>query len=170
MSSTVVIVSSALGLAFAACGTDDRAPRKQGSSTMVPSRALADLAIPDGWTASYDKDADAWQIVSNYTPTMVRIERADERYVASPDAYMHHLAPKWGTTKLVTIEDRQHVNGGFAMTLAVFASKDDPKPMRATYVVRQLRKVWYRCYAEGVDDDSLRAQVIELCRSVHVSR
>ena len=30
---------------------------------------------------------------------------------------------------------------------------------RATYVVRRLGKIWYRCYGEGLEDEALRNEV-----------
>jgi hypothetical protein len=135
-----------------------------GSAAPVASRALADatMTLPPGWMSSYDRTTDTWQITGAAT---VRIERADDRYVASPDAFMHHVSSRW-QGRLVTIEARQAVGSGFAVTLAVFTGQSDPHPMRSTYVVKQLTRVWYQCYAEGVDDEAVRAQVIALCRSV----
>lgn len=147
-----------------ACGNRDPSGGAVGSAA-VPSRALAEatMELPAGWSSTYDAATDAWQMSDGRTT--VRLERADDRYVASPDAFIHHISERH-KSKLVTIEHREHVNAGFAVTLAVFASKTDPHPWRATYVVRQLTRVWYQCYAEAVDDETVRAQVIALCRSV----
>lgn len=159
-----------LFLALAACGNRDRTS-DEGSGTIVASRALADLqlALPEGWTKTYEPSTDAWQLASGDARTAVRIERTDERYVASPDAYMQLVAARWGKDKLVTIEDREQLGrSGFALTLAVFAGEADPQPMRTTHVVRKHGKLWYRCFAEGVDDQALRTQVVALCRSIRL--
>jgi hypothetical protein len=147
-----------------ACGNRDT-HSETGSATPVASRALAEatMDLPAGWTSRYDSATDTWQITGAAT---VHIERADDRYVASPDAFMHHVSSRW-PGKLVTIEARQAVGSGFAVTLAVFSGQNDPHPLRSTYVVKQLTRVWYQCGAEGVDDEAVRAQVIALCRSVH---
>lgn len=160
-----------LGVALAGCGKGDRTAGDQGK-VIAPS-VLADIELwphPDGWTESYDAATDAWTVRSADGHTTVRIERADERYVASPDAFMHHVAAtRWSKDKLVTIEDREVIGNGFELTLAVYAGANDSHPLRATYVVRKLKKIWYQCHADGVDDDALRTQIIAVCRSVHVT-
>jgi hypothetical protein len=157
-----------VALALVACSKTDKATSK-GSGTEIKSRALADveLALPDGWTKTYEPDSDAWQLASADAKTMVRVERADERFVASPDAYMHHIAPRW-KPKLVTIEERKNVKSGFAMMLGIFASENDPNPLHATVVVRELGGAWYRCLSEGTDDEGIREQIIAVCRSVRL--
>ena len=147
----------------ASCTNRDPAPGG-GSAAVVPSRALAEatMQLPQGWTSTYNAATDSWQMSDGRTT--VRLERADDRFVASPDAFIHHVSARH-KNKLVTIEHREHVNAGFAVARAVFTRKSDPSPLRATYVVRQLTRVWYQCYAEGIDE-TLRAQVIALCRSI----
>jgi hypothetical protein len=155
-----------LVIALAACGKDKQAG---SGGTVVQSRVLesATFALPEGWTSTYEPDHDAWRFAS--TDTTIRLERADERYVASPDAYMQHIGSRLGKGRLVTIEFREPVGKtGFAMTLAGFTRENDPKPTRTTLVVRQLGKAWYDCHAEGIDDDALREQVMALCRSVRL--
>jgi len=154
--------------ALAACGKSDKA-KPEAKDNVVAPRALETVAfdLPDKWTSSYDKDTDAWQVASADAQTTVRIERADERYVASPDAYMHHVAQKW-QGKLVTIEARTNVKSGFAMTLGIFTGEKDPNPQHATVVVRELGSRWYRCLSEGADSEEIRDQVIALCRSVRL--
>ena len=156
---------AAIILALCACSKHEP---KTDESTVVKPHVFADIYTwpPDGWTSSYDNDADTWHYASPDGLTKVLLERADERYVASPDAYMHHLEPRW-PGKLVTIEQREHVAGGFVLTLGVFAGQNDPHPLHATFVVRKLGKVWYRCFAEGTEDEAVRNQVIAVCRSVH---
>jgi hypothetical protein len=142
------------------------APKETG--TVVKPSVFADVAfeMPPDWTKTYDKDTDAWQLATADAKTTVRIERADERYVASPDAYMEHLAPRW-KGKLVTIEDRDQIRrSGFAMTLGIFAGENDENPIRSTVAVGKLGAVWYRCMSEGAYDDTIRMQVTALCRSV----
>jgi len=155
---------AAIVIALCACSKHDTSGDQ---SAIVKPQVFADISmsVPDGWTSSYDKDTDAWHVVSVDARTTVQLERADERFVASPDAYMHHLEPRW-PGKLVTIEQREHVAGGFVITLGVFAGANDPHAQHATYVVRKLGKVWYRCFADGTEDEPLRNQVIALCRSV----
>lgn len=155
-------------IALAACSKDKQAG---SGGTVVQSRALegATFALPAGWTSSYEPDHDAWRFAAADATTAIRLERADERYVASPDAYMQHIGSRLGKDRLVTIEFREAVGKtGFAMTLAGFRGENDPKPTRTTLVVRQLGKAWYDCHAEGIDDDALREQVMALCRSVRL--
>ena len=150
-------------LALGACSKDK--PEDRG--TVVQSRVLesATFDLPPGWTSSYGND-DSWQFASPDTQTTVRFERTDERYVASPDAFMQHVAPRYGKDKLVTIEQREHSGKGFAITLAIFKGENDPKPQRTTFVVRPLSKAWYSCHADGLDEEAARNEVIALCRSV----
>jgi hypothetical protein len=164
------VLVSVLASVLGACGNRDDSSTREGSGTTVAARAFADvrIAVPQGWTSQYDQGADAWEVVSADRRATVRIERADERYVASPDAYLNHLTPRWGTDKLVTILDRRHIGSGFVLTVGVFAGESDPNPQSATYVVRKLGKLWYRCHTENVDDEALREQVIALCRSVRL--
>lgn len=165
-----VVLVSVLAAVFGACGKRDDSSPREGSGTTVAARAFADvrIAVPPGWTSQYEQAADAWQVVSADRRATVRIERADERYVASPDAYLNHLTPRWGKDKLVTILDRRHIGSGFVLTVGVFAGDDDPNPLSATYVVRKLGKLWYQCQVESVEDEALREQVIALCRSVRL--
>jgi hypothetical protein len=140
----------------------------QGSGTVVKASVLADLVmtLPQGWTSAYDGNTDAWSVTG--PGVAAHIERADERYVASPDAYMQHLAPRWGK-KLVTIEQREQAgSSGFAITLAVFAAQNDPHPLRSTHMVRKLQRVYVDCNADGIDDEALREQLLTLCRSVRL--
>ncbi|HEX5060133.1 MAG TPA: hypothetical protein VFV99_12270 [Kofleriaceae bacterium] len=157
-----------LVLALAACGKSDK-PKPEAHDNVIAPRALEGLAfdLPDQWTKTYDTDHDAWNIASADAATKVLIERADERYVASPDAYMHHVSQQW-PGKLVTIESRKNVKGGFAMTLGIFTGEKDPNPQHATVVVRELGSRWYRCISEGADSEEIREQVLALCRSVRL--
>ncbi len=148
-------------VALVACGKD----KQEGAGgTVVQSRMLegATFALPQGWTSTYGAD-DTWQFASSDGRT-VRLERTDERYVASPDAFLQHVAPN----PLATIEQREHAGKGFAITIAIFASEKDANPKRTTYVVRPLGKAWFSCHAEGLDDETLRNEVIALCRSVRI--
>ncbi|HEY5945252.1 MAG TPA: hypothetical protein VIV40_07170 [Kofleriaceae bacterium] len=141
------------------------------TGTVIAPRMLesATFELPQGWTSAYGKD-DAWQFASADARTKVRFERTDERFIASPDAFMQHVAPRYGKDKLVTIEQRDHSGKGFAITLAVFAGESDPQPQHTTFVVRPLGKVWFSCYADGLglEDEPLRNQVVALCRSVRL--
>ena len=148
-------------VALVACSKD----KQEGSGgTVVQSRVLEDarFALPQGWTSTYGAD-DSWQFTSSDGRT-VRFERIDERYIASPDAFMQHVAPH----PLATIEYRDHVGKGFAITIAIFARDNDPSPKRTTYVVRPLGKAWFSCHADGFDDEGLRDEAIALCRSVQI--
>jgi hypothetical protein len=153
--------SALLLLALACCAKSEDKP----VGTVVASRVLQDATfdLPQGWTSTYGQD-DAWQFTSP-TGTKVRFERTDERYIASPDAFMEHVAPK---NQLVTIEQREHSGKGFAITLARFANEKDEHPQRSTYVVRPLGKAWYACHADGLDEEARRNEVIELCRSLRI--
>lgn len=164
------VLVSVLAIVLGACGNRDGSSTREGSGTTVAARAFADvrIAVPQGWTSQYEQGEDAWQVVSADRRAVVRIARADERYVASPDAYMNHLTPRWGKDKLVTILDRRHLGSGFVLTVGVFVGEADPNPLSATYVVRKLGKLWYQCHVENVDDEALREQVIALCRSVRL--
>jgi hypothetical protein len=151
-------------LALAACKGDEAKP----TGTVIASRMLEDatFTLPQGWTSTYGKD-DAWQFASPDARTTVRFERTDERYVASPDAFMEHVAPRYGN-RLVTIEQREHSGKGFAITLAAFAGEKDTHPQRTTFVVRPLGKAWFSCHADGLEDEAPRNEVIWLCRSVRI--
>jgi hypothetical protein len=155
--------SALVVVALFACGKD----REVGTGTVVQPSVFADvlLNLPDGWSATYDKATDAQVITGK--GTTVRLDRADERYVASPDAFMNHLSPRW-KGRLVTIEDRLNVrNSGFAMNLGIYKDEKDEHPLHVTVVTGKLGKVWYRCIGEGIDDEALRQEVIQLCQSVH---
>jgi hypothetical protein len=151
-------------VALAACKGDEAKP----VGTVVESRVLegATFTLPDGWTSTYGKD-DTWQFASADGRTKVRLERTDERFVASPDAFMQHVKPRFGN-RLVTIEQRDYVGKGFVITLAAFAGEKDPKPQRTTFVVRPLGKAWFSCHADGLDDEESRNEVINVCRSVRL--
>jgi hypothetical protein len=154
-----------LALALVACGKDE--PKQVG--TVVKPSVFADIFIaePADWTKAYDPETDSWLLTGPGAKTTVRIERADERYVASPDAYMEHLAPRW-KGKLVTIEDRDPIrSSGFAMTLGVYAGENDANPIRTAVAVGKLGTVWYRCMSDGAYDDNVRVFVTWLCKSVH---
>ncbi len=150
-------------VALLACG---KANQEGSGGTVVQSRVLegATFALPQGWTSSYGTD-DTWRFASPDARTTVLFERTDERYIASPDAFMQHVALRY-KGKLVTIEQREHAGKGFAITLAIFAGEHDPHPQRTTFVVRPLGKAWFSCHADGLDDEALRNDVIALCRSV----
>ncbi|HEY5925353.1 MAG TPA: hypothetical protein VIV11_26900 [Kofleriaceae bacterium] len=156
-----------LVLGLVACKSDS-AKAKEGSANVITSRVLEDVtfSLPDGWTTSYEEDTDTRQFASS-DGKAVRLERADERYVASPDAFMRHLEPRF-KGKLMTIERRKNVSSGFAVVLAIFASAKDSEPVRATFVVRELGSAWYSCWSEGTDDEAAQDQVIALCRSVRL--
>ena len=162
---------SALALlcVLAACSKSDDAKAKEGSANVVASRLLADVSamLPDGWTTTYEPETDTRTFASPDGKTVV-LERADERYVASPDAYMRHLEARLFKGKLVTIERRKNVNSGFAMVLAIFAGSKDSQAVRATFVVRELGSVWYSCHGESTDDEAAQDQVMALCRSVRL--
>ncbi len=152
-------------VALVACS--DKSADTPNAGTEIASSVLADvmISLPDGWTSTYDKAADAWDVALPDNKK-VRIERADERHVASPDAYMQHVTPRFGKNKLVTIEEKEQLSSGFAVTLAAYAGDNDPAPMRTTFVVRKLGEIWLTCHADNVEDDTLRRQVIYMCRSV----
>ena len=153
-----------LVVAFAACKGDEAKP----TSTVVESRVLesATFTLPEGWTSAYGKD-DTWQFASADGATKVRIERTDERFVASPDAFMQHVQSRYGS-RIVTIEEREYVGKGFTITLAAFAGDNDPNPQRTTFVVRPLGKAWFSCHADGLNDEDSRFTVINVCRSVRL--
>jgi hypothetical protein len=153
-------------VALGACSSES----KPEQGTVVASRALADLdaTLPDGWTKTYDATADAWDIASGDGATKARVERTDERYVQSPDAYMQFVAKTWGPGRLVTIEERELMGtSGFVVNLAAFKGDSDPAPLRASHVVRKHGKLWYRCFTES-GDESRREMVNELCRSIRL--
>jgi hypothetical protein len=145
----------------------DKSSDKPHAGTEIASSVLADVAIslPEGWTSAYNKGADAWDVALP-DGKKIRIERADERHVASPDAYMQHVTPRFGKNKLVTIEEREQLSSGFAVTLAAYAGDNDPAPLRTTFVVKKLGEIWITCHVDNVEDDTLRRQVIYMCRSV----
>jgi hypothetical protein len=151
-------------VALLACSKD-----KEGGTggTVVVSSALADLSItPYGdFKSTYDAKTDSWQLTS--PAAKVVLERADERYVQSPDAFMNQMSSRY-PGKLVTIEARDNVRAaGFAMTLGVYAGEKDPNPLHVTVVVGQLGKLWYQCLAENLDENT-RSNVVAMCRSVHL--
>jgi hypothetical protein len=155
----------AILVALLACGK--RNNDAVGSGSAVASRAFADVQVPvlDGWTAKYEESSDSWLLTG---PATVRLERADERYVAGPDAYMNHLSPRW-KGRLVTIEDRGNTrSSGFAMKLGVYTGENDPKPLHVTVLVGKLGRVWFRCLGEGIEDDAIHQQVIEMCKAVRM--
>jgi hypothetical protein len=164
MRSLVVVVVAVAAAAAAACKGEEAKP----TGTVVESRVLegATFALPQGWTSAYGKD-DAWTFASADAGTTVRFERTDERFVASPDAFMQHVKSRYGG-RLVTIEQREYVGKGFIITLAAFKGEKDPSPQRTTFVVRPLGKLWFSCHADGLEDEARRNEVIALCRSVRV--
>jgi hypothetical protein len=163
MMRSLVVVAVVAFAAFAACKGEEAKP----TGTVVESRILesATFALPQGWTSSYGKD-DPWLLTSPDGRT-VRLERTDERYVASPDAFMQHVKSRYGG-RLVTIEQREYVGKGFVITLAAFKGDKDPNPQRTTFVVRPLGKAWFSCHADGLEDEMLRNEMIGLCRSARL--
>jgi hypothetical protein len=152
------VTRAALVLALIACGKSDKPAAESKPAIESHALAAAELELPDGWTKAYEPTTDTWQLASQDAKITVRVEHADARYVASPDAYAHHLAHG----RPVTIEQRKNVNSGFAMTLRIDGVR------AATVVVRELGSAWYRCSSETADDDATREQVIALCRSVRL--
>jgi hypothetical protein len=148
----------ALVLALIACGKSERPTAESKPAIESHALAAAELELPDGWTKTYEPATDTWHVASPQAKTTVRVEHADARYVASPDAYAHHLAQG----KQVTIDQRKNVKSGFAMTLRIDGAR------AATVVVRELGSAWYRCISETAEDDATREQVIALCRSVRL--
>lgn len=128
------------------------------------------MAVPDGWKAEYDKDGDKWLFTTPPIPdgrtANARIERADNRAVASPDAYLHKRLEYWDKGTTAEIEKRESVKDGFAMTVTVKPAVDPAHPKREMYVVRQLGNVWYQCMSEWVPDDAMRDQLLALCKSL----
>ena len=165
-SSNMWLARIAVVVLLVACS--DKSSNTPNAGTEIASSVLADvkMSLPEGWTSTYDKAADAWDVTIADGVTKVRIERADERHVASPDAYMQHVTPRFGKNKLVTIEEREQLSSGFVVTLAAYAGDNDPAPMRTTFVVRKLGEIWLTCHVDNVEDDTLRRQVIYMCRSV----
>ena len=136
-------------------------------SNVVAPRAFADvqLTLGEGWGSTYDAATDTRHLVGP-GGTEVQLQQADERFVASPDAYMNHLSPRW-KGKLVTIEDRASVrSSGFALKLGVYTGENDPAPLHVTVVVGKLGRIWYHCIGEAIEDDAIHQQVIAMCRSV----
>jgi hypothetical protein len=95
-----------------------------------------------------------------------RIERADPRTVASPDAYLHRRRELWDQGTTAEFEKREAVKDGFAMTVVVKPAADPAHPKRETYVVRELGSVYYECLSEWVRDDAMRDQLLALCKSL----
>jgi hypothetical protein len=98
--------------------------------------------------------------------TTVRLDRADERYVASPDSYLVHLKKGWDEGTTASIDSRATVKDGFAMTITVKPAVDPDHPKRETHVIRQLGNVWYQCLSEWIPDDATRDQLLALCKSL----
>jgi hypothetical protein len=159
--------SARLAVLIVLVACSDKSSDKPNAGTEIASSVLADakMSLHEGWTSTYDKANDAWDVALPNSKK-VRIERADERHVASPDAYMQHVTPRFGKNKLVTIEEREQLSSGFAVTLAAYAGDNDPAPMRTTFVVRKLGEIWITCHVDNVEDDVLRREVIYMCRSV----
>ena len=168
----------ALAIALAACGTHDAAsardeakqPGASGAEQAHQTLAALAIALPQGWSARYDKPHDGWLVAAppgaDGRATTVHIERAATWSVASPDAFLHHRLKGWPPDTTADIESRAGVRGGFAMTVAVKGPGDPAPPRRETYVVRQLGNIWYQCLSESVPDDPTRDQVIALCSSL----
>jgi hypothetical protein len=161
---------------LAACGSHDSAqPAKHDEATHEQKPQKLDhlqMALPAGWTSQYNADTDQWLFT---TPPLAdgrtanaRIERAASNAVASPDAYLAQRKKAWDTGTQATIEKRQGVKDGFAMTVSVTPAADPEHPKRETYVVRQLGNVWYQCLSEWVPDDATRDQLVALCRSIRL--
>lgn len=171
--------SVALALLVAACGTSD-APPKGEPKPAEPKPAAAEqqphkidklqMAVPEGWTAKYDAEWDKWLFTTPPIPdgrtASARIERATANAVASPDAYLAQRLKYWDAGTTATIEKRESVKDGFAMTVVVKPAVDPDHPKRETYVVRELGSVWYQCMSEWIPDDTIRDQLLGLCTSL----
>jgi hypothetical protein len=167
--------SLVLALLLAACGKSDVPPPKRDNVKPPPPAdrphklEKLEMVVPQGWTSKYDADWDKWLFE---TPTAdgrtanARIERAPDRFVASPDAYLQYRLKLWDLGTKATIEKREGVKDGFAMTVVVTAAADPTHPKRETYVVRQLGSVWYQCLSESIPDDAFRDELVGLCKSL----
>jgi len=166
----------ALLCVLVACGKADRPPakaeREQRSAKSHQPHAIDTLrmVVPEGWTARYDRQQDKWLLeiapLADGRAASARIERAPESWVASPDAYLAQRKKQWNAGTEATIEKRQGVKDGFAMTVVVRPAADPAHPERETYVVRQLGSVWYQCVSESIPDDGFRDQLLALCKSL----
>jgi glucose/arabinose dehydrogenase len=169
-------------LALAACGKGDAGtksepapvPAEPRPAPQQPQRPQTidklEMAVPDGWTAKYAAEADKWLFETPPLPdgrtANARIERAAPGAVASPDAYLAQRLRSWDAGTKADIESRRSVKDGFAMTVVVRAAVDPDRPKRETYVVRQLGNVWYQCLSEWIPDDTIRDQLLALCKSL----
>lgn len=164
--------------ALVACGKADAPPAKAepepASAKHEPHRPHAidtlRMAVPEGWTARYEQPSDQWLFetapLADGRSANARIEHAPESWVASPDAYLAQRKKHWAPGTEATIEKRQGVKDGFAMTVLVRRAADPAHPERETYVVRQLGSVWYQCVSESIPDDEFRARLLALCKSL----
>jgi hypothetical protein len=172
---------ASVALALVACGKSDAPPQREAKPAPAPMSPTAppsaehkidklQMAVPDGWTAKYDAEWDKWLFETPPIPdgrtASARIERAPARAVASPEAYLAHRIRYWDHGAKATIEKRESVKDGFAMTVLLRPAADPDHPKRETYVIRQLGNVWYQCMSEWIPDDAIRDQLVALCKSL----
>jgi hypothetical protein len=164
----------AFAIASVACGTSEQAPPKKTKAAAVEQKPhkldTMRMTLPAGWTSAYDAEGDTWLFTTPPLPNgrtaNARIERADPSAVASPDAYLHKRVALWDKGTTASIESRQSVKDGFAMTVVVKPAVDPDHPKRETYVVRELGSVWYQCLSEWIPDEATREQLLSLCKSL----
>ena len=124
---------------LAACGQPQDAPRQHATHTLDKLTGAA------GWTADYDATGDRWSFVS--ATGTVHVERAPAGAVASPDAFVHAVTKG-------TIETRQSINDGFALTVL------GPSGDRQAHAVRHVGTEWLRCAGDVLPD------VVAVCASL----
>jgi hypothetical protein len=167
----------AVAFAIVACGTSEQAPQKKAKPAEAPAATQKPhtidtlrMTLPAGWTSTYDAERDTWLFttppIADGRTASARIERADPSAVASPDAYLHKRLALWDKGTTASIESRQSVKDGFAMTVVVKPAIDPDHPKREAYVVRELGSVWYQCLSEWIPDDATREQLLALCKSL----
>ncbi len=141
-----------------------KAPPKDGVAGLQ-------LAVPDGWTAHYNKFLNVWT-VTKPPPTprsdaqVVRIEEcpADAR---TPADYAAHLKekdflnveePGWAE-----VGEREDLPGGFAFRGVVkkFANAKTP-PVLGLLAVREIDGLKVRCYSDNLRDEDSRTQALTM--------
>lgn len=166
-------------MVLVACGGKKDDEKKDDAKKQAPPAKVFEkhkidgvrMKVPEGWKAEYDAGDDKWRFTSPPIPDGrmlgVILERTPPESTAAPEALRHYLETKlWDKGTTAEIEKREALSDGFAATLLVKSVVDPDHPTREVYVIKELGSEWFRCFANWVDSDATRDQVLALCKSI----
>ena len=155
---------------LAACGgKKDDATKQAPPQNVRPKHRIdhARMAVPEGWTPSYDAEHDGWsfaaRVAADGKKTLVTFDRTTPETTPSPDALLHVLKTRhWGTGVTGGIVKREALSDGYATTIEAVQGDNTT---REIYVVKELGSEWFLCASVGATDDT-REQALALCKSI----